>query len=124
MTARRKKRHSATPTPDNSTAGPSPPTNPRAKPPARRRTTHFWSPFLLKRHERQNVNLETLNLFEKGESSHVVVFMPGDDDDMYAMIVYFDKLHNDIYYGYVKSEGTKTYVHFHLSYVQDLTRKG
>ena len=47
--------------------------------------------------------------------------LPDEYGSKYAHIVYFDKVREGVYYGFIRGR-KKEYVHFNLSYVQSLTR--
>ena len=85
-----------------------------------RKLSHFWSPFLVQRSQHQHVNLTELQHFDTEDYVNVVM---KEDDAMQAYNVYFDKLHNGLFYGYVNDGKVKHYVHFHLDCVHGLVRK-
>ena len=86
----------------------------------KRKLSKDWSETLNERHPHQNVNLADLLYFKKGDYVNVYS-LPDEYGSKYAHIVYFDKVREGVYYGFIRGR-KKEYVHFNLSYVQSLTR--
>lgn len=85
-----------------------------------RKLSKNWSETLNERHPQQNVNLADLLYFKKGD--YVNVYSLADEQGCrYAHTVYFDKVREGVYYGFIRGR-KKEYVHFNLIYIQSLTR--
>ena len=85
-----------------------------------RKLSKDWSETLNERHPHQNVNLADLLYFKKGDYVNVYS-LPDEQGCRYAYTVYFDKMREGVYYGFIRGRKTE-YVHFNLIYVQSLTR--
>ena len=115
QTARKKQ---PDPVPDGAATRPAPQNaSERFKQPGRKLSKN-WSETLSERHPHQNVSLADLLYFKKGDYVNVYS-LPDEYGSKYAHIVYFDKVREGVYYGFIRGR-KKEYVHLNL--IQSLTR--
>ena len=106
------------PRPDQAATQPAPRNASKRVP---RKLSKLWSGTLTERHPHQDVNLADLLYFKKGCDYVNVSSLPDEQGCRYCYIVYFDKVREGVYYGFIRGR-KKEYVHFNLLYVQSLTR--